>query len=387
MAGRALVLGGAGAMGREVVRDLSLTSDFDEIVVADRDLATASRLVVELHDARLRATAIDVTDSNQVEELLGRVDVVANCTTYHHGLDLVRSAIRCRRPYVDLGGLFNTPRQLELSPEAEKAEVPIVLGCGATPGVTNLMARAASAGMDSIERVEIAFGSLRPLAASPGLLDTILEEFSPTTTRFYYQDGEFVQVPPFAGARVLEFLPPVGALETYFVPHSETHTLPRFLMPQPHHVAVRGSWHPDIMRAMRIFLDYGLTGEEPFPVDGTALSPRAFLRALLLHRPPALDSPIAFFLRVDVTGAKAGDHLTASYVSSHPTEWGASGTARMTGIPTSIGLQALARGDVARVGVLGPEAAFDSDWFFAQLGQRGIRVSRAAGREGSGQPS
>jgi lysine 6-dehydrogenase len=377
MAGRALVLGGAGWMGREVVRDLAATSDFDEIIVADRDLVAATQLVDELHNKRFRAVAVDVTNANQVDELLRRIDVIANCTTYHHGLDLVRSAIRLRRPYVDLGGLFNTPRQLEFGPEAKSGEVPIVLGCGATPGVTNLMAQAASAGMDSIERVEIAFGSLRPLAASPGLLDTILEEFSPTTSRFYYEDGQFVQVPPFSGARVLEFLPPVGALETYLVPHSETHTLPRFLTPQPHHVSVRGSWHPDIMRAMRIFLDYGLTGEEPFTVDGTALTPRAFLRAHLLHRPPALDSPVAFFLRVDVTGAKAGDRLTVSYQSSHPTDWGSSGTARMTGIPTSIALQALARGDVARVGVLGPEAAFEPARFFDRLAERGIAVSRA----------
>src|SRR5712692_11035577 len=218
---RALVLGGAGTMGREVVRDR----------------AAADRLVHELRDRRLTAVSVDVTQSDQVEALMRRVDVVANCTTYHYGLDLVRSAIRFHRPYVDLGGLFNTPRQLELGPEAEAEGLAIVLGCGATPGVTNLMAQAAASEMDEVERVEIAFGSLRPLAASPGLLDTILEEFSPTIARFYYEDGRFVPVPPFAGARVLEFLPPVGALETYFVPHSETHTVPRFLTRHPNHVS------------------------------------------------------------------------------------------------------------------------------------------------------
>jgi len=372
---RALVLGGAGTMGREVVRDLALTSGFHEIVVADRDRAAADRLVHELRDRRLTAVSVDVTQSDQVEALMRRVDVVANCTTYHYGLDLVRSAIRFHRPYVDLGGLFNTPRQLELGPEAEAAGVAIVLGCGATPGVTNLMAQAAASEMDEVERVEIAFGSLRPLAASPGLLDTILEEFSPTIARFYYEDGRFVPVPPFAGARVLEFLPPVGALETYFVPHSETHTLPRFLLHRPIHVSVRGSWHPDIMKAMRVFLDYGLTAEEPEPVDGTVLSPRSFLRAHLLHRQPALDGPVAFFLRVDVTGRRGQNPCAASYRSAHPTDWGPAGTARMTGIPASIGLQALARGQVARTGVLGPEAAFAPMPFFQQLADRGIRVT------------
>ncbi len=375
MGGRALVLGGAGAMGREAVRDLALTSDFDEIVVADRAVASALQLVDELNDRRLRAVRVDVTRRDEVEQLMDRADVVANCTTYHHGLEMVRSAISRRRPYVDLGGLVNTPRQLELGPEAESAGVPIVLGCGATPGVTNLMAQAAAAGLDSVDRVEIAFGSLRPLAASPGLLDTILEEFSATTARFYFEDGRFVPVPPFAGARLLEFLPPVGALETYFVPHSESHTVPRFLTRRPNHVSVRGSWHPEIMKAMRVFLDYGLTSEDAFPVDGTVLSPRTFLRAHLLHRPPALDSPVAFFLRVDVTGERDQKSKAISYRSAHPTDWGLAGTARMTGVPLSIALQGLARGEVARAGVMGPEAAFAPEPFFRRLAERGVTIA------------
>ena len=380
MGGRALVIGGAGAMGREVVRDLATTSDFEEVVVADRDLAGTQRLVAELGDPRLRAAAVDVQDPAAVDSLLAGADAVANTTTYHYGLDLVRAAIRNRRPYVDLGGLFNTPRQLEMSPDAAAAGVTVVLGCGATPGVTNLMAKAAVAGMDEVDSVDIGFGSLRPLAASPGLLDTILEEFSPTTTRFYYDDGEFVPVPPFSGARELRFAEPVGSLETYLVPHSETHTLPRFLEPRPRLVAVRGSWHPDVMRAMRLFLDYGLTEEEPLAVDGARIPPRQFLRALLLHRPPPLDSPVAFFLRVDVRGRSAGAETAVSYVSSHPTDWGPSGTARMTGIPTSIALQALARGEVSRTGVMGPEAAFESEPFFAELERRRIRVHRVEGQ-------
>src|SRR5229473_2454260 len=327
MGTRALVLGGAGAMGREAVRDLALTSDFDEIVVADREEPSALRLVDELKDRRLSALRVDVTRRDDVEQLMHRADV------------------------------------------------PIVLGCGATPGVTNLMAQAAAAELDSVDRVEIAFGSLRPLAASPGLLDTILEEFSPTTDRFYFEDGRFVAVPPFAGARVLEFLPPVGALETYFVPHSESHTVPRFLTRHPNHVSVRGSWHPEIMKAMRVFLDYGLTSEEAFAVDGTVMSPRTFLRAHLLHRPPALDSPVAFFLRVDVTGERDQKSKAISYRSAHPTDWGLAGTARMTGVPMSIALQALARGEVARAGVMGPEAAFTPEPFFRRLAERGVVVA------------
>ena len=371
----ALVLGGCGTMGKEVTRDLARTSDFARVVVADKDGARAQAFVDELGDHRLVAAAVDVTRGADVEALLRECDVVANCTTYHFGLDLVRLAIACRKPYIDLGGLFNTPRQLELSPQAEQAGVPIVLGCGATPGVTNLMAQAAARSMDTVERVEIAFGSLRPLAASPGLLDTILEEFSPTTKRFFYEDGRLIPVPPFDGARRIDFLPPVGTLETYYVPHSETHTIPRFLSKHPRHVSVRGSWRPDIMAAMRLFLAYGLTSEEPISVDGSRISPREFLRAhLLARKDPIGDGPVAFFLRVDVTGQTAGKPTSIRYRSAHPTDWGSAGTARMTGIPASIALQALASGAVQRAGVMGPEAAFEPEPFFAELNRRGVVV-------------
>jgi lysine 6-dehydrogenase len=379
---RALVLGGCGMMGAEVTRDLSLTSDFDQIVVADKDLPHAHALVDELGDGRCSATAVDVTNRQEVRRLMAQCDVVANCTTYHYGLDLVNDAITCRRPYVDLGGLYNTPRQLTLGPEAERVGTTIVLGCGATPGVTNLMAAAATAQMDTVDRVEIAFGSLRPLAASPGLLDTILDEFSPTTSRFYYEDGGFVPVRAFQGGKRMEFLPPVGTLETYYVPHSETHTIPRFLRGRPAHVSVRGTWQPEIMRAMRLFLEYGLTSEEPLLVDGTPVTPRAFLRAHLLRTAPPMEGPVAFFLRVEASGTRAGSPVRTVYRSSHPTDWGPAGTARMTGIPTSIAVQALAAGRVQRVGVLGPEAAFDPDTFFRELGLRGIRVQGDDDRQG-----
>jgi len=42
----------------------------------------------------------------------------------------------------------------------------------------------------------------------------------------------------------------------------------------------------------------------------------------------------------------------------------------------SIALQALARGEVARAGVMGPEAAFSPEPMFAQLRARGVSVER-----------
>ncbi len=54
--------------------------------------------------------------------------------------------------------------------------------------------------------------------------------------------------------------------------------------------------------------------------------------------------------------------------------WGQQATAKMTGIPASIGAQLLAHGEVRRTGVLAPEATFEPTRFIAELARRGIRV-------------
>jgi len=109
-----MVLGGCGAMGSEATRDLAQTSDFEEIVIADADLQRAQALASELDGGRVRAVQVDANDEDALTESLRGFDVIANCTTYHFGLIVTRAAIKARVNYIDLGGLFKTPRQLEL---------------------------------------------------------------------------------------------------------------------------------------------------------------------------------------------------------------------------------------------------------------------------------
>src|SRR5262249_14957403 len=153
------------------------------------------------------------------------------------------AAIAAKVNYLDLGGLYNTPKQLTLDEKARRAGVAIVLGCGATPGITNLMARQATKELDRVDEGHIAFASFRDLAPSPGLLDTVLDEFSPDTVRFFFRQGKFVEVPAFSGAKDIHFAKPVGRQTTYYVPHSEVHTIPRFIKGVKV-VDVRGTWRP-----------------------------------------------------------------------------------------------------------------------------------------------
>lgn len=365
-----LVLGGCGAMGTEATRDLATTSDFKDIVIADVDPKKARALAAELGNGRVRGLALDVTDQPALQAEIQAYDVILNCTSYVFGLIITEAAIAARRPLLDLGGLYNTPKQLAMTEQAKQAGVTIVLGMGATPGVTNLMAKAGSSHMEQVDEVRIAFATYRAIAPSPGLLQTVLDEFSPETRRFYFEDGQLVDVPPFSGEREVLFDAPVGKVPTWFVPHSETHTLPRFI-PGLRRVEVRGTWRPEIMQALRHYGAVGLLSSQP--LDGVA--PKDFLRTLFLKQPPWPDhQECAFLVNVEVWGRSAERSITATYNLSHPGDWEQRTTACVTGIPASIGAQRLARGEVRVKGVVGPEAAFEPWSFFEELARRDILV-------------
>lgn len=381
---RAVVIGGCGAMGSEATRDLALTSNFDEITIADLNIARAQALADELNAASgrdvMRAVAVDGSDEDALASLMRGQDVVVNTMTYHFGMAVTRAAIRSHARYVDLGGLHNTPKQLSLDAAAKEAGATIVLGCGATPGVTNVLARRGVDDLDTVEAIHIAFASHRSIAASPGLLDTVIDEFNPEASRFYWEDGELVEVRPFDGARALDFQQPVGNQEVYFVPHSETRTLPRFIGKGLRRVDVRGAWTPEIMQALRLFLNYRLITSDVTQINGVPVRAKEFLRAHLLeeeaHGYAQGTGAWTFLLFVEVTGTRAGRAARRVYRTSHPdmSVWGRTATARMTGIPASIGAQLLAQGKVSQTGVLAPEVAFEPTEFIAELARRGIQV-------------
>src|SRR5258708_25807670 len=389
---RAVILGGCGAMGSEATRDLATTSDFDEITIADLNKEKAQALADSLNTStgrgHVRAEYIDATDEDALAALIHRQDVVVNTMTYHFGLQATRAAIRAGVNYLDLGGLHNTPKQLALDHEARAAGVTIVLGCGATGGVTNILARRGGEDLDTVEAVHIAFASHRSIAPSPGLLDTILDEFSPEASRFYYEDGRLVEVQPFDGARLIIFQSPVGKQEVYFVPHSETHTLPRFIGKGLRRVDVRGAWRPETMQALRFFLNYRLITSDPVQVNGTKIRAKEFLRAHLLqatnngHGQDAGDW--AFLLYVEVKGMRAGRAASRIYRTSHPrmSDWGQQATAKMTGIPVSIGAQVLSHREGQCRRAMAPEAAFDPTRFIAELARPGLRVEERVEEQG-----
>jgi saccharopine dehydrogenase-like NADP-dependent oxidoreductase len=74
-------------------------------------------------------------------------------------------------------------------------------------------------------------------------------------------------------------------------------------------------------------------------------------------------------------GKKDGRAVKHTYNVKHPLDWHEKAAGKMTGIPMSIGMQMLAKGEIKVKGVLPPEMAIEPIPFLAQLAKRGIEMS------------
>jgi len=373
---RVLVLGGAGFIGETAVEDLVRTSDFSEIVIGDIDVQKAQKLVSRLNDPRLTMKAVDVTKETQLLESVRGFDVVTNALPFKYDLAVTKACIEAGVNGIDVSA---TREQLELDSEAKSAGVKFVLGCGATPGITNILARRGADMLDKVSEIQIAWAAFRCTAPAPGLLHTTLWEFDPRTEdRVYYADGQFIKVPPFSGERVVEFAKPIGTQNVYYVPHPETITLPRFL-PSLRKVEVRGTWPSETMRFLRFMNTFGFYRKEPVEVKGQSVVPYDWMHDYMMKCPEAKETSIwAYGLIVEVIGSSKRKKIKHSFRTSHPRmdKWGGkSAYARNVGYPLSIGTQMLAKGQVNATGVIAPEAAFNPSEFIRELSKREIKVS------------
>src|SRR5579863_3324190 len=145
-----IVLGGAGAMGRVTVRALTEYDEIDHVTVADYHQGSARALAAALNSSKIEVRPIDVNDADRLAALIRGSDVVLSAVDYAYNLPVLKACIQEKVHYADLGGLFHMTRTLmQLHSEARAAGITAIMGMGGTPGITNILARAA---VDQLER-------------------------------------------------------------------------------------------------------------------------------------------------------------------------------------------------------------------------------------------
>lgn len=365
---RVVLLGGAGEIGAEIARELARVPEIDSLVIADLDGDRADGLARECGQQGERpsvsVSGVDVHDRASALALLDGADLLMNCTTFALFDAVISLAIEARVDYADL---ISEPTD-EHRRAARDAGITAISGLGASPGLSNVLVRHAADELDELHAVEISWISMRTVAPTPGLLDTILWELSQECdTRLYYRDGRHHRAAPFEGSRQVEFAPPVGRQQVYYVPHTEVATLPDHF-PALRDCAVRGSWRPELMHDMQVLERYGLLADAA--LESTK-------RAIWTRCGAVRDAANwMLYVNVEVEGSRDGGPVRRTYKVSHPADWGQRGVARMTGVPAAVGAQLLARHGRTATGFVDPEEYYDPLEFLGELERRGTVVVR-----------
>ena len=374
---------GAGLMGRAVIYDLAKALEVRSLIVGDFDVKRARAAARELGRSKARAAFVDVRDLRQTAHLLRGVDVVVNCAQYDWNLHVMKAALAAKAHYLDLGGLYHmTRRQPDLDAAFRRAGRLAIIGMGGAPGITNVMARAASDGMERIESIHVYNACAdqqrysAPLAHTFSIA-TILDELTMPPVTF--ENARFIEKELLSDPEQGKFPAPIGRITLRNSLHSELGTLPiSFRKLGVREVRFKINYEPEFVSLVRGLTAIGLTRSKKVAVNGATVAPRELLLALLNQRPADKPARDVEALRVVVSGNREGRRQVVAMEAwtGHSVRPQFSAVARDTGFPAAIGALMLARGEIRGTGVAAPENIVPPQPFFHELGKRGIRVRR-----------
>ncbi len=375
-----IVLGGAGTMGSEAVKLLLERTDA-EITVADASVKGLKRVEAEL-GKKVKTAGADVNDKESLVKLLKGADVVISTVGpfYKYAAAVIKAAIEARVNMVDIDDDFDaTKDSLELDEAARKAGIAAIIGMGASPGVTNLIAKLGAGRLDRTDDIRLYWGES---AIDPTGSAAMMHWFHITAEKVpVFIDGKWVEQQGFTQPEVIEFMPPVGKLEVVLTGHPEPVSLPRYIKGVKN-VSIKGALYPPkMMELYRWLIDTGFGSNEQFKVNDEVSMPFRELAVRIIRSMPrfapdyfkdVLDDALGKYeacagtFKIVVSGKKGDSQVSITY------DLMANNVAHSTALPAVIAALALMDGKVKHSGVMAPEGALDAGMFFETLSKDAV---------------
>jgi saccharopine dehydrogenase (NAD+, L-lysine-forming) len=376
---RIAVIGGAGGMGRVTTADAAASEGVERVLLVDRDEAGAAELAAAHDNVEVRAPG---EGAGGLRAALEGADAVVNAASHRLNMTVMQACLEVGAHYTDLGGLYYFAiEQYGLDEAFRAAGLAAAISMGAAPGITNMLAAAAVAELDTVETIEVLDAVIAGRPYDPDepyvpayAADTLIDEFTRPAPMFI--DGREQLMEAAGGARTYHL--PEGDVECVYTIHSEQATLPRSYADRGiRTVEWRLGLPPAHTLPLRALVAAGMASTEPVQVDGRDVRPRDVLVAVLARQGGAADDPDALErLRAHVVGTRDGRRveIDADLPLSQHAEWGTDSGTYSTGVPPSVAAQLLASGQALRSGVGGPEVMLPVGAFFAGLATRGMHA-------------
>lgn len=388
------IMGGGGLVSQCASYDLSLSQEVERIIVADIDVVKAREVAMRTNRlcGKRKATAIkvDVLNTRESADAVREADLLINGVQYDLNEKVMQLSLRLGAHYLDFGGLYwMTKKQLGHSSEFRKAGLLAVLGMGAEPGLSGLIARELCDRMDTVETIKIRDAWRDYTKGVPPFfvtwsIQTLMDEY--TMPGEVYEAGKFRKYRPLELSEEYDFPEPVGKTVVYSTRHSEMATFPSSFRKK----GVRNvNWMeggPGFME-QKILADAGFGDRSAVKIGKCNISPRSFLSELLKSKGllgyPRKSRPDSFeCLAVEVSGQRSGERVVERRTCTFPSkpEWGLGAAEYSVGIPGAVATRIMLSGKAESRGVLPPEMAFCPEDFYPELVKRGFVLSNVERR-------
>ncbi|GAA5159367.1 hypothetical protein GCM10023321_40420 [Pseudonocardia eucalypti] len=226
---KVVFIGAAGEMCRVAIEQFALAPGGRELVLTDIRPESLEPLARKLPAGRASVHRLDLFDDQALRKLVGDAAlVVLGAGPYiRTSAPVIEACLEAKVPYLDFDDdVESTEHALSLDQKARAAGVPVYVGCGASPGMSNVLAVDAASDLDTVDVIDLCWlvGDERP-AVGRAVLEHLLHISAGDCLT--WEQGRQVVHETFVETGTFPILAGAADVLLYETAHPEPVTLPR----------------------------------------------------------------------------------------------------------------------------------------------------------------
>jgi saccharopine dehydrogenase-like NADP-dependent oxidoreductase len=280
---------GAGGQGGPCASILSKVEDVSEIRLGDINAELADKVAEKIGSSKVKPFKLDASRKEDIAKAADGVDVVINLTLIDFNDTILAAALESGCHYVDTACDYSYLRQmvdgspLKFDGEFKEIGKTALMGCGAMPGMSNVLIRYLCDQLDEVDKIYLRcgytdFGEPAEVVSAwdPGWSPEIaLADFAEPPMIF--ENGRYTEVPIFSRAENYDFPEPFGRILIASHSHEEPYTLPYYIGKGVKEVDFKYPVDP----LAGAFVKMGFADENEIDVKGVKVVPRDVLMKLV----------------------------------------------------------------------------------------------------------
>ena len=287
-----ILIVGAGAQGAPCAAVLARQDCVNRILLGTRKLSDATSVRDRLGSSKVAAAEFDARQPDAIataaRKSLGTVDVIIDLTPSFCSMSVMQAALTLGAHYVNTAACpehlaqLIARKPLDLADKFTAAGRTALLGCGASPGVVNILCRRYCDELDTVERIEIRAGFHSP--GQQEMIKTWVPTWSPEQQFFDYcdppclfHDGKHEHMPVFFEPETYDFGGNLGKIQLTHHAHDEQYSLPLIIGKGMQYCCYKYPFEP----AVATFFATGFTQDRVVEIEGVKVKAVDVLMELL----------------------------------------------------------------------------------------------------------